>query len=83
MLKFTTPDLYDDHRDHVQVMDSGLYHFGKNKHFCGQAITVTCPDDNSLAADILHQDGTAKVLIIDGFASKRLLLLVILWPSAR
>ncbi|MGO2479469.1 MAG: ribonuclease E activity regulator RraA, partial [Pseudoalteromonas sp.] len=71
MLKFTTPDLYDDHRAHVQVMDSGLYHFGKNKRFCGQAITATCPDDNSLAADILHQDGTGKVLIINGFASKR------------
>ncbi|TMP17044.1 putative 4-hydroxy-4-methyl-2-oxoglutarate aldolase [Pseudoalteromonas sp. S2893] len=71
MDNFTTPDLFDDHRNSVQIADSGLRHFGKKTTFSGQAITVTCPDDNSFAADILHENGKGKVLVIDGFASKR------------
>ena len=71
MDNFTTPDLFDDHRNSVQVADSGLRHFGKKTTFSGQAVTVTCPDDNSFAADILHENGKGKVLVIDGFASKR------------
>jgi regulator of ribonuclease activity A len=71
MPNFTTPDLYDDHREHVQVADSGLLHFGKKTTFFGQAVTVICPDDNSFAGNILHENGEGKVLIIDGFASRR------------
>jgi len=71
MTPFTTPDLFDDHRDSVQVADSGLYHFGKKTTFYGQVVTVTCPEDNSFAADILHENGEGKVLVINGFASKR------------
>lgn len=68
---FTTPDLFDECRDQVQVPDSGLMHFGGNKKFIGQAVTVTCPDDNSFAVEALKQDGTGKVLVIDGNASKQ------------
>ena len=71
MDNFTTPDLFDDHRESVQVADSGLRHFGKKITFSGQAVTVTCPEDNSFAADILHENGKGKILVIDGFASKR------------
>lgn len=71
MTSFTTPDLFDDHRDNVQVADSGLYHFGKKTTFYGKVVTVTCPEDNSFAADILHENGEGKVLVINGFASKR------------
>lgn len=71
MDNFTTPDLFDDHRKSVQVADSGLRHFGKKTTFSGQAVTVTCPEDNSFAADILHENGKGKILVIDGFASKR------------
>jgi regulator of ribonuclease activity A len=71
MNNFTTPDLFDDHRESVQVADSGLRHFGKKTTFSGQAVTVTCPEDNSFAADILHENGKGKILVIDGFASKR------------
>ena len=71
MDNFTTPDLFDDHRESVQVADSGLRHFGKKTTFSGQAVTVTCPEDNSFAADILHENGKGKILVIDGFASKR------------
>ena len=69
MDNFTTPDLFDDHRE--SVADSGLRHFGKKTTFSGQAVTVTCPEDNSFAADILHENGKGKILVIDGFASKR------------
>lgn len=71
MKDFTTPDLFDDFRNDVDITESGLLHFGGKTKFFGQAVTVTCPEDNSYAADILSQSGKGKVLVIDGFASKR------------
>ena len=71
MINFTTPDLFDEFRDQVQVAESGLMLFGQKNKFYGQAVTVTCPEDNSFAVDVLKQPGEGKVLIIDGFASKK------------
>jgi len=71
MLDFTTPDLFDDHRDKVRTAESGLNSYGKKVKFFGQAVTVTCPEDNSFAVEALKQSGKGKVLIIDGFASKQ------------
>lgn len=71
MTDFTTPDLFDDHRDDIQVAESGLFHFGGKAKFMGQAVTVTCPEDNSFAVEALKQPGKGKILVIDGFASKK------------
>ena len=71
MKDFTTPDLFDDYRNEVDVAESGLIHFGGKSKFYGQAVTVTCPEDNSYAADILSEPGKGKVLVINGFASKK------------
>jgi len=40
MTPFTTPDLFDDHRDSVQVADSGLYHFGKKTRFTVKSLPL-------------------------------------------
>ncbi|TYK66631.1 putative 4-hydroxy-4-methyl-2-oxoglutarate aldolase [Colwellia echini] len=71
MNDFTTPDLFDEYRDQVQVAESGLQLFGKKLKFFGQAVTVTCPEDNSFAVNALKQPGQGKVLVIDGFASNK------------
>lgn len=71
MSDFTTPDLFDDNRETVEVAEAGLLHFGGNNKFFGQAVTVTCPDDNSKAVEALKENGEGKVLVIDGFASHR------------
>ncbi|MCU4677410.1 putative 4-hydroxy-4-methyl-2-oxoglutarate aldolase [Catenovulum sp. 2E275] len=71
MTQFATPDLFDDNRDTVRVASSGLHHFGGNKKFSGQAVTVNCPLDNSTAVEMLKQNGAGKVLIINGFATKQ------------
>lgn len=68
-LTFTTPDLLDEFREQVQASASGLNHYGKITKFYGQAVTVTCPQDNSYAVEALKQPGHGKVLVIDGFAS--------------
>lgn len=69
MHSFTTPDLFDDHRDQVQVAHAGLQHYGGITTFFGQAFTVTCPQDNSKAVEALKQAGAGRVLVIDGEAS--------------
>lgn len=71
MQDFTTPDLFDDHRNKVRTAESGLNSYGKKTKFFGEAVTVTCPEDNSYAVEALKQPGKGKVLIIDGFASKK------------
>lgn len=71
MKEFTTPDLFDDYRDDVQIAEAGLIHFGGKTKFFGQAVTVTCPEDNSAAVEQLSKPGKGKVLVIDGFASKK------------
>ena len=71
MNEFTTPDLFDDFRNTVDIPESGLRQFGGKTKFYGQAVTVTCPDDNSFAVEALKQPGKGKVLVIDGFASKK------------
>jgi len=70
MSVFTTPDLYDEYGDTLQVMDHGLSHFGKSRYMKGQAVIIRCPEDNSLVGEFLRQSGESKVLIVDAQGSK-------------
>jgi regulator of ribonuclease activity A len=65
-MSFSTPDLFDENRDSVQVSGAGLQHFGGVRHFTGQAVIVNCPQDNSAAVEALKHNGDGKVLIIQG-----------------
>ena len=67
---FTTPDLYDEYGDTLQVMEHGLAHFGKSRYMKGQAVIIRCPEDNSLVGEFLRQPGDNKVLIVDAKGSK-------------
>ena len=65
MTHFTTPDLYDEYADQLQVASAGLLHFGKVTAFAGQAITIQCPNDNSKVGELLKSNGDGKVLVVD------------------
>lgn len=71
MTHFTTPDLYDDYSNQLQVASAGLFHFGKVTKFAGQAITIQCPNDNSLVGELLKSNGDGKVLIVDANNSQQ------------
>ena len=71
MQPFTTPDLYDEYSSQVQVADAGLQHFGGKTSFSGQAITIHCPNDNSLVGTLVRTNGQGKVLIVDANNSKQ------------
>ncbi|XYQ53409.1 ribonuclease E activity regulator RraA [Pectobacterium carotovorum] len=75
MINFTsTPDLVDAFYDEALVVDAGLLDFGGNKKFCGEIHTVYCFEDSTQVAASLNDDGTGKVLVVDGGASLRMAL---------
>ena len=64
-MSISTPDLFDAHRDTVSVADQGFSQYGGKRQFSGQAVTVACPMDNSMAVEAIKDDGQGKVLVID------------------
>lgn len=69
MGQWNTCDLYDLNENSVQTCALALRHFGGKNSFCGQIETVSCWEDNTLAKELLSQDGKGKVLVIDGQGS--------------
>ena len=64
-MTISTPDLFDKYRADVAVARQGLIEFGSIKQFFGQAVTVVCPIDNSIAVEAIAEPGLGKVLVID------------------
>ena len=70
MTVFTTPDLYDEYGEALQVMEHGLAHFGKSRYMKDQAVIIRCTEDNSLVGECLRQPGDNQILIVDAQGSK-------------
>jgi regulator of ribonuclease activity A len=71
-----TTDLCDKYGDELRVMEPiGFKSFGRRREFQGQIETVKCYEDNTYVRATLENDGTDKVLVIDGGASNRCALL--------
>jgi regulator of ribonuclease activity A len=49
--------------------------FGGHDSFGGQIVTVKCFEDNSVVKEQVDQDGTGKVMVVDGGGSLRRALL--------
>lgn len=64
-MSISTPDLFDDNSELVQVAETGFKQYGAVTQFSGQAVTVACPMDNSMAVEAIKEDGQGKVLVID------------------
>jgi regulator of ribonuclease activity A len=72
---FSTPDLCDDHPDDVRVLAPILRTFGGREAFHGQAVTVSCHEDNSRVKDLAGTAGEGRVIVVDGAGSVRKALL--------
>ena len=69
----STPDISDKFPDLPCLV--GLNSYGAKSVFEGEVVTVVCPNDNSLAKELISQKGNGKILFIDGNASKAVALL--------
>jgi regulator of ribonuclease activity A len=71
-MNFQTADLYDANEGKVQVCTPMFQHYGAKKRFYGSIVTIKCHEDNTLVGDLLRSEqGTGKVLVIDGGGSLR------------
>lgn len=68
-MKDITPDICDKHEDKVTLLALPLLNFGHKSAFFGEIVTVRCYHDNSKVREVLSQDGTGKVLVVDGHGS--------------
>ncbi len=64
-----TPDICDQHEDKVMLLNLPLQNFGQRAAFWGEIVTVRCYHDNSMVREVLGQNGTGKVLFVDGNGS--------------
>lgn len=69
----STPDISDKFPELPCLV--GFNSYGANSVFEGEVVTVVCPDDNSLAKELISQKGDGKILFIEGNASKAVALL--------
>lgn len=69
------PDLCDQHGDALQVADPLFHDFGGKPLFYGQAVTLSCYEDNSLVRELINRPGQGRVMVIDGGGSLRRALL--------
>lgn len=76
-MHFSTAELCDRFadREHLQIAEPLLRHFGGKQHFSGSICTLKVFEDSAPVRDMLMQDGSGKVLVIDGGGSKRCALL--------
>ena len=70
-MTFATADLYDEHGDKLRVAQPVFRDYGGRKTFHGQVVTVKVHEDNTLVREVLEENGTSKVLVVDGGASLR------------
>ncbi|WCP66635.1 putative 4-hydroxy-4-methyl-2-oxoglutarate aldolase [Vibrio tubiashii] len=68
-MKDITPDICDKHEEKVTLLELPLHSFGQKFAFYGEIVTVRCYHDNSKVREMLSQDGTGKVLVVDGHGS--------------
>jgi regulator of ribonuclease activity A len=65
-----TADLYDEYGEKLQSCDLQLRQYGSIRTFSGAITTVKCLDDNVLLNSVLtDEDGTGRVLVVDGGGS--------------
>jgi regulator of ribonuclease activity A len=73
--RFKTADLYDIHEEALQICSPLLRHYGGQRNFHGQIVTLKCFEDNSLVREQLAQPGGGRVLVVDAGGSLRCAML--------
>jgi regulator of ribonuclease activity A len=70
-MMISTPDLYDEHGESLQIAEPGWQHYGGKKAFGGKVVTVKADDDNTKVGELLKSAGEGCVLVVDAGASKK------------
>jgi len=68
-MKDITPIIFDKYESEIQWLDLPLHNFGYRSIFWGQVVTISCYKDNAKIVELLSQNGTGKVLFVDGNGS--------------
>jgi len=71
VMPFNSNDLYDKHLENIQVAAPIFKDFGGRKKFYGEIRTVKAFEDNTYIKAAFEEDGTGKVLVVDGAGSLR------------
>jgi len=75
IVPFVTADLCDDNSEDVRVLAPMMRNFGAKSAFGGEIVTIKCFEDNTLVKEHAANDGTGKVMVVDGGGSLRCALL--------
>lgn len=70
-MEYNTSALCDIYLDQVDVVEPMFSNFGGLSSFAGQVTTVKCFEDNGIIRSVLQEEGTGRVLLIDGGGSLR------------
>ncbi|MBD1584596.1 ribonuclease E activity regulator RraA [Pseudoalteromonas sp. S16_S37] len=70
-MDYSTSDLCDHFADVVDVLEPMFINFGGQASFSGRITTIKCFENNELIQSVLEQDGTGRILLIDGGGSTR------------
>jgi len=70
-MPFNNNDLYDEHLETIQVATPIFKNFGGRQKFYGQIRTIKAFEDNTYIKEAFEEDGTGKVLVVDGAGSLR------------
>jgi regulator of ribonuclease activity A len=74
-MSFKTADLCDQFETElgktVRVVAPMFRHYGGRAAFCGEIVTLKIFEDNTLVREVFNENGTGKVLVIDGGGSLR------------
>ena len=66
-----TADICDNHRKDARVCEYQFNDYGARNHFHGRIVTFRGYESNAGLRELIKQDGTGKVLVIDGNGSRR------------
>ncbi|WP_016954030.1 ribonuclease E activity regulator RraA [Catenovulum agarivorans] len=70
-MEFSTSLLCDTYTDMIDVVEPIFSSYGGITSFYGVITTVKCFEHNGLIRQVLSEDGSGKVLLVDGGGSKR------------
>jgi regulator of ribonuclease activity A len=70
-LEKTTCDLCDEYPSLVQVANPLFLSYGGLARFSGRISTIRCREDNSRFRELIVQDGSGQVIVMDGGGSLR------------
>ena len=74
-MEYNTSELCDIFADSIDVLEPIFNIYGGRRSFGGEVSTIKCFEDKGLIDKVVNEDGTGKVLLIDGGGSTRRALL--------